>query len=74
MAEMKEVRVRVKKITLVMVKDNADLVDHDDHLRLDIVRDRGLIWWTNHEFETSTSFFVDSSSHELYPIYHKDAY
>ena len=68
MAEMKEVRVRVKKITLVMVKDNAD------HLRLDFVRDRGLIWWTNHELETSTSFFVDSSSHELYPIYHKDAY
>jgi len=41
MADMKEVRVRVKKGLLVMVRDNADLVDHDDHLRLVAVGDGG---------------------------------
>ena len=38
MADMKEVRVRAKKRLLVMVKDIADLVDHDD--LLDVVGDR----------------------------------
>lgn len=36
MADMKEVRVRVKMRLLVMVKDIVDLVNHDD-LRLDVV-------------------------------------